>query len=102
VALNCPLFEPSFTVPTPNRLLQEHAIRHQAIHDFAGFSQIGTAADIIGYGFAMHGEFSHKCGAGARLQFGPDAFQDDSPLFMCSADTPHRSGTERLWRCRTS
>lgn len=44
---------------SPNRSLHEHAIRHQAVSDFAGPSWIRTAANIFRYGFAMDVEFSH-------------------------------------------
>ena len=60
-ALGChPFGSASFTVPSPSGLVKEYPVRHQAIDNLAGRSRSRTAANIILYGFAMHGEFSHK------------------------------------------
>jgi hypothetical protein len=60
-ALGChPFGSASFTVPSPSGLVKEYPVRHQAIDNLAGLSRSRTAANIIRYGFAMHGESGHN------------------------------------------
>jgi len=58
-------------VATPHRYRvrqSRHPVRHQAISDFAGFSRIRAATDIIRYGFTMDAEFSDTDRAGLLMR----------------------------------
>jgi hypothetical protein len=48
-ALGYRLPRSNFTVPSPQHLLQEDAVRHKAVSDLAVLSRIRTASDIIRY-----------------------------------------------------